>query len=107
NLTRPSRRSVPRRAAGVCRNYVADAPKPAPDLFLHAAERMGAAPGHCLVIEDSVPGVTAGVAAGMTVFGFSGSSHCEPDHNERLMRAGATKIFPEMSALGAALLGRS
>jgi len=86
---------------------MAERGKPAPDLFLHAAERMGAAPGHCLVIEDSVPGVTAGVAAGMTVFGFTGSSHCEPDHGERLIRAGASKIFAEMSALGAALLGRS
>ncbi len=45
--------------------------KPAPDLFLHAAARMGHAPERCLVIEDSVPGVQAGVAAGMTVIGYA------------------------------------
>ncbi len=46
--------------------------KPAPDLFLHAARAMGIAPGHCLVIEDSAPGIAAGCAAGMTVWGFAG-----------------------------------
>ena len=44
--------------------------KPAPDLFLFAAEQMRAEPARCLVIEDSVPGVTGAVAAGMTVLGF-------------------------------------
>ena len=51
--------------------------KPAPDLFLFAAEQMRAAPARCLVIEDSVPGVTGAVAAGMTVLGFHGGSHCQ------------------------------
>jgi len=46
--------------------------KPAPDLFLHAAGRMGAEPSACVVVEDSVYGVRAGVAAGMTVYGFAG-----------------------------------
>jgi HAD superfamily hydrolase (TIGR01509 family) len=46
--------------------------KPAPDIFLHAAEQMGVPPGRCAVIEDSVSGVTAGLAAGMVVFAFSG-----------------------------------
>jgi HAD superfamily hydrolase (TIGR01509 family) len=49
--------------------------KPAPDLFLHAARRMGAAPSRCLVIEDSLPGLKAGRAAGMTVWHFTGGSH--------------------------------
>lgn len=44
--------------------------KPAPDLFLHAAATVGAAPQRCVVVEDSVPGMLAGVAAGMTVFGL-------------------------------------
>jgi len=44
--------------------------KPYPDLFLYAAEKMGAVPEKCVVIEDSVPGVQAGVAAGMTVLGY-------------------------------------
>lgn len=46
--------------------------KPAPDLFLFAAERMGAAPASCVVIEDSVPGVQAGRAAGMRVLAYAG-----------------------------------
>ena len=46
--------------------------KPAPDVFLLAAERMGAAPARTAVVEDSVTGVLAGCAAGMTVFGFAG-----------------------------------
>lgn len=46
--------------------------KPAPDLYLHAAERMGAAPKVCVVVEDSPPGVEAARAAGMTCIGFAG-----------------------------------
>ena len=49
--------------------------KPAPDVFLHAARKMGANPAKCLVIEDSFPGITAGLAAGMTVWRFTGGSH--------------------------------
>lgn len=51
--------------------------KPAPDLFLHVASRMGAAPARCLVIEDSQNGVRAGLAAGMTVWQFTGGSHMQ------------------------------
>ncbi len=46
--------------------------KPAPDIFLYAAEKMGAEPGRCAVVEDSVSGVTAGIAAQMSVFAFAG-----------------------------------
>jgi HAD superfamily hydrolase (TIGR01509 family) len=49
--------------------------KPAPDLFLHAADRMGVAPARCLVIEDSRPGVAAAQAAGMAVLLYTGGSH--------------------------------
>ncbi len=49
--------------------------KPAPDLFLHAAASMGVAPARCLVIEDSLTGIRAGLAAGMTVWRFIGGSH--------------------------------
>ncbi|MEU5404365.1 HAD family hydrolase [Streptomyces sp. NPDC005963] len=45
--------------------------KPAPDLFLHAAERMGVAPARCIVVEDSALGVAAAVAAGMDSYGFT------------------------------------
>lgn len=53
--------------------------KPAPDLFLHSAARMGANPAKCLVIEDSLTGVQAGLAAGMTVWRFTGGSHMGPE----------------------------
>ena len=52
--------------------------KPAPDLFLFASRQMGTEPERCLVIEDSIPGVQAAVAAGMFVLGFCGASHCTP-----------------------------
>ena len=51
--------------------------KPAPDLFLHAAQRMGVEPSRCLVIEDSELGVRAGLAAGMTVCHFAGGAHVQ------------------------------
>ena len=49
--------------------------KPAPDLFLHAAAKMNVAPADCLVIEDSLNGIRAGLAAGMKVWRFTGGSH--------------------------------
>ena len=60
--------------------------KPAPDLFLFAAEQMKVPPERCLVIEDSLPGVTGARAAGMTVLGFHGGSHCRPGHAEPCAR---------------------
>lgn len=52
--------------------------KPAPDLFLHAARQMEADPARTLVIEDSLTGIRAGLAAGMTVWRFVGGSHLGP-----------------------------
>ena len=75
--------------------------KPAPDLFLFAAERMGAAPERCVVIEDSVPGVTGACAAGMAVLGFHGGSHCTPAHAAMLKKAGAAATFDDMRQLPA------
>jgi beta-phosphoglucomutase-like phosphatase (HAD superfamily) len=63
--------------------------KPAPDLFLHAAAQLGVEPAACLVIEDSVNGVKAGLAAGMTVWGFSGGGHMDEMMRELLVEAGA------------------
>ncbi|WP_339832464.1 HAD family phosphatase [uncultured Parvibaculum sp.] len=69
--------------------------KPAPDLFLHAAASMGHVPETCLVIEDSVPGVRAAVAAGMPVLGYAGDPHTDA---AALECAGA-RVFDDMSAL--------
>jgi HAD superfamily hydrolase (TIGR01509 family) len=80
--------------------------KPAPDLFLHAAAAMGAAPDRCLVVEDSLPGIAGAVAAGMVPVGFSGGSHCRPGHAARLTAAGAMRVaatMPELAGLIAAL----
>ena len=74
--------------------------KPHPDLFLFAARAMRAAPQDCLVIEDSVAGVAAARAAGMTVFGFVGASHfSEPAQGAELTGAGAARIFDDMARL--------
>ncbi len=69
--------------------------KPAPDLFLHAAASMGHPPEHCVVIEDSRPGVEAGVAAGMRVLGYAGDPLTD---RASLEDAGAT-IFDDMRSL--------
>ena len=73
--------------------------KPAPDLFLHAAKSMGFQPNRCLVIEDSVAGVRAGIAAGMHTIGFTGGSHCNANHPARLRNAGALEVATNMSTL--------
>ena len=73
--------------------------KPAPDLFLFAASQMNVPPERCLVIEDSVPGVTGGRAAGMTVLGFHGGSHCREGYGQKLHDAGATVVFDDMRQL--------
>ena len=68
--------------------------KPAPDLFLLAAETMGYAPPDCVVIEDSPTGVTAALAAGMTPFGYA---YWTP--RETLQKAGARVLFDNMAQL--------
>lgn len=72
-------------------------PKPAPDLYLHAARALGAAPAACAVIEDSATGVRAAVAAGMACFGFAPA-----DDGTRLAAAGA-RPFRRMDDLPALL----
>ena len=73
--------------------------KPAPDLFLFAAQQLGARPGDCTVVEDSVPGVEAAIAAQIPVVGFCGGSHCPDDHADRLIAAGCSRVFAKMSDL--------
>ena len=75
-----------------------DRGKPAPDLFLYAARRMQADPARTLVIEDSVSGVRAAKAAGMTVWGFVGGSHYRSrDGRASLHEAGADRVFARMA----------
>jgi HAD superfamily hydrolase (TIGR01509 family) len=72
--------------------------KPAPDLFLYAAERMQMDPARTLVIEDSVSGVKAARAAGMTVWGFVGGSHYQSRDGKAILReAGADRVFGRMA----------
>ncbi|CAM3654405.1 HAD family hydrolase [Bordetella sputigena] len=76
--------------------------KPSPDVYLAAAAALGISPSACVVIEDSVTGVTAGVAAGATVLGYSpgGPSHSPAD---ALLAGGAAAVFADMARLPALL----
>jgi HAD superfamily hydrolase (TIGR01509 family) len=73
--------------------------KPDPGLFLHAARALGVAPERCAVVEDSLPGIKAGKAAGMAVFGYAPSGN-----GERFAALGA-RTFSHMSALLPLLCG--
>jgi len=68
--------------------------KPAPDVYLLAAKTMGVEPKRCVVIEDTPTGIAAGVAAGMTVFGYA-----ERMDAQLLRDAGAIEIFTDMAQL--------
>lgn len=70
-------------------------PKPAPDLFLHAAEAMGFMPADCAVVEDTPTGARAAMAAGMRVFGYAGGAHTD---RAALAALGAT-VFDDMRSL--------
>ena len=74
--------------------------KPFPDVFLHAARQQGVMPADCAVIEDTPTGVRAGVAAGMTVFGY-----CALTPKQRLVEAGAHHTFERMRDLSALISG--
>jgi len=73
--------------------------KPAPDIFLHAAREMGTEPERCAVVEDSVSGVTAGLAAGMTVFAFAGGVT-----SASLLTGDSVVVFDDMRRLPDLLL---
>ncbi|WP_224241581.1 HAD family hydrolase [Hyalangium gracile] len=76
--------------------------KPAPDVYLAAASALSVEPARCAVVEDTRTGVTAGVAAGATVFGYS-PPEAGHDAPEVLRRAGAVRIFTDMAELPALL----
>jgi HAD superfamily hydrolase (TIGR01509 family) len=67
--------------------------KPAPDLFLYAAQKMGFTPENCIVIEDSVPGVQAAISARMQVFGYAGMSEA------KMLDAAGAIVFQDMRTL--------
>ncbi len=70
-------------------------PKPAPDLFLHAAHEMGATPASTVVVEDTTTGVKAAVAAGMRVFAYAGAPHA----NREALRTAGAEVFDDMRDL--------
>ena len=68
-------------------------PKPAPDLFLLAAKKSEIKPSKTLVIEDSVTGVKAAIAANMDVWGFCGTHHKPKEQSEELLNIGAKATY--------------
>lgn len=74
-------------------------PKPAPDLYLYAAKMHNVRIEECLVIEDSVHGIHAAVAAGMKVIGYYGASHCYQGYEKTLTNAGAQMVFNDFSEI--------
>jgi HAD superfamily hydrolase (TIGR01509 family) len=76
--------------------------KPAPDIYLHAAEAMGVPIQRIAIIEDSPIGVTGALASGAEVIGLCAGRHCNPQHPERLRALGVRHIassFDEVAAL--------
>jgi beta-phosphoglucomutase-like phosphatase (HAD superfamily) len=79
-----------------------DRGKPAPDLYLRAAEAMGVPIARCAILEDSPVGVRGALSAGATVIGFVGGRHCLDGHEQRLRELGVRQIarsFEEVAAL--------
>lgn len=76
--------------------------KPAPDLYLYAADKLGVAIGDCAIIEDSPVGATGAVASGGHVVGLCAGNHCAPDHADRLRAIGVAAVassFDEVPSL--------
>ena len=79
--------------------------KPAPDIFLFAADKIGANPVDCIVIEDSPFGIQGAVAAGMTAIGYIGGGHTYPEHAARLTSAGADFVCADWQEVSRQLAG--
>ena len=76
--------------------------KPAPDLYLHAADRLGVAIADCAIIEDSPVGATGAAASGGYVIGLVAGTHCGPGHADRLRSLGVDAVaadFDEVARL--------
>ncbi len=78
--------------------------KPAPDLFLEAAARLRIDPARCIVVEDSVPGIAAAAAAGMTPIGFVGGSTSAGLLANELVIAGARSVIADLRDLPTAII---
>ncbi len=76
-----------------------DNPKPSPDVYLFALQKLGLLPHETLVVEDSITGVLAAKSAGIQVVGFLGATHIQDGHGEKLQEAGADHIVPDAKAL--------
>jgi HAD superfamily hydrolase (TIGR01509 family) len=74
-------------------------PKPDPDVYLYALEQLGATPHEVIVVEDSIPGVTAAKNAGLVVVGFLGAAHIGDGHAEKLKEQGADYLINDAQAL--------
>lgn len=81
-------------------------PKPAPDIYLLGARRLGYAPRDCFVVEDSTVGARAGIAAGARVIGYAGGSHRAAGYHRELAAAGAEFTAYCMKDVQAYLLRR-
>jgi len=95
DITLASSGLMPRVAGRIYNSAMVARGKPAPDLFLHAAKSMGAQPADCVVVEDSVAGVTAGIAAGMRVMAYAAAAYVD---RESMRRAGG-ELFEDMASL--------
>jgi len=87
-------------------SYMVKRGKPAPDIFLYAAEKMDTDPTRCVVIEDSPLGVEGAVAAGMAVIGYIGGGHTYDGHGERLTSRGAVAACASWDAVRDELAAR-
>ena len=77
--------------------------KPAPDLYLHAAQALGVPIGRCAIVEDSPVGARGAVASGGYVIGLCAGSHCLAGHDERLRALGVDAVAPSFTAVAALL----
>ena len=72
-------------------------PKPAPDLYLYAANKINATAAECIVVEDSPTGIAAGKAAGMYVIGYAGGKHRDQNYRNVLLQSGADSVVNTMA----------
>ena len=73
--------------------------KPAPEVFLHAADAISIRPEVCMVIEGSLNGVVAAKRAGVKVIGLTGNGHCLTGHREKLLSVGADSVVDHFEEL--------